>query len=133
MHKKIRVWKEGFPPIADKKATILILGTMPGEESLRKQEYYGNPRNTFWKIMATLFEFEHEEIYEERVKRLKINHIALWDVMQACERLGSLDSAIIDNTIAENDITNNIFSIVSNFHIVNTFSDEFVWIYIFFS
>ena len=95
--------KEGFPPIADKRATILILGTMPGEESLRKQEYYGNPRNAFWKIMATLFEFEYEEIYEERVRRLKNNNIALWDVMQACERQGSLDSAIIDNTIAEND------------------------------
>ena len=95
--------KEGFPPIADERATILILGTMPGEESLRKQEYYGNPRNTFWKIMARLFEFEHAETYEERVRRLKINNIALWDVMQACERQGSLDSAIIDNTIAEND------------------------------
>lgn len=95
--------KQGFPPIADEGATILILGTMPGEESLRKQEYYGNPRNTFWKIMASLFEFEHAEIYAERVSSLKINNIALWDVMQACERQGSLDSAIIDSTIAEND------------------------------
>jgi len=53
--------------------------------------------------MASLFEFEHAEIYAERVRRLKISNIALWDVMQACERQGSLDSAIIDSTIAEND------------------------------
>ena len=95
--------KEGFPPIADERATVLILGTMPGEESLKKKEYYGNPRNTFWKIMARLFEFEHAAIYEERTKILKNNKIALWDVMQACERQGSLDSAIIDSSIAEND------------------------------
>ncbi len=95
--------KEGFPPIADAQATVLILGSMPSEESLRKKEYYGNPRNTFWKIMARLLEFEHAAIYEERMGILKNNKIALWDVMQTCERQGSLDSAIIDSTIVEND------------------------------
>lgn len=95
--------KEGFPPIADERATVLILGTMPGEESLKKNEYYGNPRNMFWKIMARLLEFEYTAIYEERTRILKNNKIALWDVMQACERQGSLDSAIIDSTIEEND------------------------------
>jgi hypoxanthine-DNA glycosylase len=95
--------KEGFSPIADVHARVLILGTMPGEESLRKNEYYGNPRNTFWKIMGRLYEFEHDASYEERTKILKKNKIALWDVMQACERQGSLDSAINDRAIAEND------------------------------
>ena len=60
--------KEGFPPIADERATVLILGTMPGEESLKKNEYYGNPRNAFWKIIARLFEFKHAAIYEERIR-----------------------------------------------------------------
>ena len=95
--------KEGFPPIADERATVLILGTMPGEESLKKKEYYGNPRNTFWKIMARLFEFKHTATYEERTRILKKNKIALWDVIQACERQGSLDSAIIDSSVAENN------------------------------
>ncbi|HEC13924.1 MAG TPA: DNA-deoxyinosine glycosylase [Acidiferrobacteraceae bacterium] len=95
--------KKGFPPIADERATVLILGTMPSEESLRKKEYYGNPRNTFWEIMARLLEFEYTAIYEVRTRTLRNNKIALWDVMQACERQGSLDSAIIDSTIAEND------------------------------
>jgi len=92
------VYNVALTPItlADEWATVLILGTMPGEESLRKKEYYANPRNTFWKIMARLFEFGHDASYEE-------NKIALWDVMQACERQGSLDSAINDRAIIEND------------------------------
>ncbi|WP_423909540.1 DNA-deoxyinosine glycosylase [Candidatus Spongiihabitans sp.] len=95
--------KEGFPPIADARATVLILGTMPSEESLRKKQYYGNPRNAFWKIMGRLLKFERAAIYEERTEILKNNKIALWDVMQSCERQGSLDSAIINSTIIEND------------------------------
>lgn len=94
---------KGFPPIADAKATILILGTMPSEESLKKKEYYGNPRNAFWKIMATLFAFENITSYEGRTIELKNNHIALWDVMRDCERQGSLDSAIVDSSIVAND------------------------------
>ena len=76
---------------------------MPGDESLIKNEYYAHSRNTFWKIMARLFEFKHDASYEERTGTLIKNKIALWDVMQACERQGSLDSAIIDRTIVEND------------------------------
>lgn len=95
--------KEGFPPIADDRSTILILGSMPSEESLRKQEYYGHPRNGFWKIMGSLFGFDHVGSYKDRVNNLKNNNVALWDVMHTCERQGSLDSSIIDSTIAEND------------------------------
>jgi len=95
--------KEGFPPISNEWATILILGTIPGEESLRKNEYYANSRNTFWKIIARLLEFDHDTSYEERKRALTKNKIALWDVMQACKRQGSLDSAIDDRTIVEND------------------------------
>ena len=95
--------KKGFPPIINKTAAVLILGSMPGEESLRKNEYYGHPRNAFWKIMATLFEFDPLIKYEERIKILLKNKIALWDVMRLCERKGSLDSNIKSKTIVEND------------------------------
>lgn len=97
------VRKQGFPPIADDRAVILILGSMPSEESLRKQEYYGHPRNAFWKIMAQLFEFEQTSSYAKRGAALKQNRIAVWDVLQACERQGSLDSAIVDSSITENN------------------------------
>ncbi|MGK5092581.1 DNA-deoxyinosine glycosylase [Deltaproteobacteria bacterium TL4] len=95
--------KQGFPPIAEKTAIILILGTMPGEESLKKKEYYAHPRNAFWEIMASLFDFNPSLNYEEKNEILKDNRIALWDVMKACEREGSLDSKIKKDTIIEND------------------------------
>jgi TDG/mug DNA glycosylase family protein len=95
--------KKGFPPIADKKAKVLILGSMPGEESLRKNEYYANPKNAFWRIMAALFGSGRDLSYKEKARILKENKIALWDVMKSCERRGSLDSAIKDSAIVEND------------------------------
>jgi hypoxanthine-DNA glycosylase len=76
---------------------------MPGEESLKKNEYYGNPRNSFWKIMGSLFEFEPSLQYEVKTRILLENRIALWDVIRYCERKGSLDKNINNETITEND------------------------------
>lgn len=95
--------KQGFPPIADAWARILILGSMPSEASLQKQEYYGHPRNAFWKMMAQLFGFDYLASYAQRTAVLKKHHVAVWDVMQACERQGSLDSAIVDSSITPNN------------------------------
>lgn len=95
--------KTGFPPIADKQATTLILGSMPGEQSLREHQYYANVRNAFWRIMAHLFGFAHDTPYTERAHILLQHHIALWDVIQGCKRRGSLDSAIDNQSIVAND------------------------------
>ena len=89
--------------MAQKDAEVLILGSMPGEESLRRNEYYGNPRNSFWEIMGILFGFNPGLNYNERVNVLKKNRIALWDVMKECERSGSLDTGIKGESIVEND------------------------------
>ncbi len=86
--------KQSFPPITTPNARILILGTMPGEESLARGEYYANPRNQFWRIMQSLFDVPLSAPYNERIARLRENQIALWDVLHSCERVGSLDSAI---------------------------------------
>lgn len=83
-----------FPPIIDKNSKIIILGSIPGVKSLEKQEYYGHPQNKFWKIIFELFNEEFSEDYTEKIKILKKNHIALWDVIDSCERKGSLDSEI---------------------------------------
>jgi len=85
---------EGFAPIIDRNARVLILGTMPGAESLRKREYYAHPRNQFWKIIYSIFDSVLETPYLERVSFLKEKRIALWDVIQCCDREGSSDSKI---------------------------------------
>lgn len=93
----------GFPPIADTHARILILGSLPGQVSLRQQQYYALPRNAFWTIMGHIFEAGPELSYEERSQRLVQNGIALWDVCAAAQRPGSLDSAIVQSSVVPND------------------------------
>ena len=88
--------KIAFPPIAGSNSKILILGTMPGERSLFLQQYYGHAGNHFWKIMYSLFDKTFNKDYEDRKKLLLENGIALWDVLQYSEGLGSADSAIIN-------------------------------------
>ena len=83
-----------FPPVWRSDAEILILGSMPGEESLRQQQYYAFKYNAFWRIMGELFHFDHAQPYPERLECLRKNHVALWDTLQFCEREGSLDSDI---------------------------------------
>lgn len=84
-----------FPPILPENAKILILGTMPGVKSLEKQEYYGHRQNHFWKIMFQLFsDGTIPEAYAARKQLLVDNGIAVWDVLESCQREGSLDSAI---------------------------------------
>ena len=86
--------KYSFSPISHPTATVLILGTMPSEQSLALQQYYGHPRNAFWKIIFSVLETPFSTNYEQRKNILLENRIALWDVLEACMRKGSLDSAI---------------------------------------
>ncbi len=83
-----------FPPVADENATILILGSMPGKESLRQQQYYAHPHNAFWKIMGELYCAHPGLPYAQRLHSLTSARIALWDVLKSCERESSLDSHI---------------------------------------
>jgi hypoxanthine-DNA glycosylase len=86
--------KQAFPPISNQKATVLILGTMPSVQSLELGQYYGNSRNAFWKIIFTIYDAPFTSDYEKKKNFLLHNNIALWDVLEACVRVGSLDSAI---------------------------------------
>lgn len=86
--------KHGLPPLVWPHARILILGSLPGDESLRKQQYYGNPRNQFWAILGLVFDDSVPEDYGERLAYLERHGIALWDVIERAERRGSLDSNI---------------------------------------
>ena len=94
---------EGFPPIAAENSRILILGSMPSETSLKKQQYYGHHRNAFWHIMGEMFAAGHELDYKQRKQILMHNGVAVWDVLQTCFRKGSMDSDIDMNSIQVND------------------------------
>lgn len=83
-----------FPPIVSKDSKVLILGSVPGIKSLQMQEYYAHPQNKFWRILFALFQEDFTADYAEKIELLKKNKIAVWDVIDSCERKGSLDTEI---------------------------------------
>ena len=93
----------GFDPITMPTANVLILGTAPSVASLAAQQYYAHPRNAFWRIMCALLNAPPDLDYAARAELLKRHEIALWDVLQHCERPGSLDSNIKKGSEQAND------------------------------
>jgi len=103
-----------FPWLANSQCTQIILGSMPSEESIRNQQYYGNPRNQFWRIIYAIHETEWNDNYEERKLFLLSKRTALWDVISHCERKGSLDSDI------QNPIMNDFEHLFTEFPNIQT-------------
>ncbi len=91
----------GFPPIARSDARVLILGSLPGQKSIEEQQYYAHPRNAFWPIMEAIFGISGT--YATRSGQLVENSIAVWDVLLASVRPGSLDADIQKETAQSND------------------------------
>ncbi len=83
-----------FPPVAPPGARVLVLGSMPSVESLNQGFYYAHPRNAFWRILSEVYGEPVPGDIPEKIALLTRHDIALWDVLQSCERQGSLDSAI---------------------------------------
>lgn len=87
--------RSGFPAIAGPGTRVLILGSLPGEASLAAGQYYGHPRNDFWRLMGPVIGRDLVPMaYADRLQALAESHIGLWDVIASAERRGSLDSAI---------------------------------------
>ncbi len=85
----------GFPPVADVGTRLLVLGSFPSVASLQAQQYYAHPRNQFWPLLSALFGLDLKAMpYAERVAAVQARGLGIWDVYAACEREGSLDSAI---------------------------------------
>lgn len=92
-----------FAPLARRAAHTLILGSLPGRRSLQMQQYYAHPQNSFWRIIESVFDVDGPRPYAERARTLHRHGIALWDVLAAAERPGSLDSSIVHASAEAND------------------------------
>ncbi len=85
----------GLPPVIGPDTRLLVLGSFPGVASLRAQRYYGHPPNQFWKILGALWSVDLMALpYEQRLDAVRAHGLGIWDVYGACEREGSLDTAI---------------------------------------
>lgn len=85
----------GLAPVIAPATRILVLGSFPGAASLAAQQYYAHPRNQFWRLVSRLVGEDLAILpYADRLPILLAHRIGLWDVLAACEREGSLDSAI---------------------------------------
>lgn len=92
-----------FPPVVAADTRTLILGSLPGAASLAVSQYYGHPRNGFWKLLSEITgEALVPMAYEHRLQALLAQRIGLWDVVAAARRKGSLDSDMSD--IVHNDL-----------------------------
>lgn len=97
-------WAEAFPVVEGPEARVLILGSMPGVASLRAGRYYNHPRNQFWRLLGDLLGCDLVTLdYPQRLERLSAAGIALWDVLYACRRRGSLDADIAADSMIVND------------------------------
>jgi len=95
---------EGFPPLEEPDARVLVLGSLPSVRSLAARQYYAHPRNAFWPIVEALFGIDARVPYSERVAALTARGVAVWDVLGAATRPGSLDSAIESASAEINDL-----------------------------
>lgn len=83
-----------IPPVYDENSEILILGSFPSVKSREAGFFYGHPQNRFWRVLAALYGGKTPATTEEKIAFLHQNHVALWDVLAACEIRGSADSTI---------------------------------------
>ena len=94
--------KQGLPPAIPAAARLLLLGSFPGDESLRQSQYYAHPRNQFWRLLGEVVAEPLFELpYEMRLQRLARHRIGVWDIIVGCDREGSLDGDIRNASFAQ--------------------------------
>ena len=92
-----------FPPLYDKNSRVLILGSFPSVKSREQMFFYGHPQNRFWKVIAAVCNDRVPVTIEEKKKLLHSHGIALWDVIESCDIVGSSDSSI--RNVKVNDLS----------------------------
>ena len=106
-----------FAPVYDTNSKILILGSFPSVKSREQQFFYGHPQNRFWKVIAGLTESKVPQTIEEKKKLLLEHGIAIWDVIESCDIIGSSDSSI------KNVVPADIERVVANSKIQNIYAN----------
>ncbi len=111
--------KQGFSAVVDENTEILILGSLPGDVSIRKHQYYGHPGNDFWRLLGRAIGENLQEMdYKSRLETLKRHRIGLWDVYKAGNREGSEDAKIRDEVINQfsilKDLASNLKLVIFN-------------------
>lgn len=94
--------KRAFEPVVDANTRLLILGSLPGDASLKAGQYYGHPQNGFWRLVGGVIGVDLWTLpYPDRLAALKAAGVGLWDVIASATRPGSLDTAIRDVEAAD--------------------------------
>lgn len=94
----VTVLKRSFPPVADSRTRLLVLGSLPGERSLAERRYYAHPQNQFWPLMGAVIDRDLVALdYPARLAALLDARVGLWDVVATARRAGSSDAAIRDH------------------------------------
>lgn len=94
--------KRAFDPVVDARTRLLILGSLPGDASLKAGQYYAHPRNGFWRLVGGVIDVDLVALpYAQRLEALRAAGVGLWDVIASAERPGSLDAAIRDAEAAD--------------------------------
>lgn len=83
-----------FPPVVDENSRILILGSFPSVKSRDAGFFYGHPQNRFWRLLSTIYHEPTPNHIAEKKALLFRHHIALWDVIAACNINGSSDASV---------------------------------------
>jgi double-stranded uracil-DNA glycosylase len=104
-----------IPPLYNKDSKILILGSFPSVKSREGQFFYHHPQNRFWKVISSIYDLPIPTTIEEKQSMLHLCHIAVWDVIQSCEIVGSSDSSI------KNVVPNNLSIILNSADIIQIF------------
>lgn len=109
--------KQSFEPIFDMNSKILILGSLPSVKSREEGFYYGHPQNRFWLVLSSIYNLEVPKTIDEKIKILIDNNIALWDVIESCDIIGSSDSSI------KNVVSADLGKILANNNIQNIYAN----------
>ena len=103
MNKEYEHITHEFGPVYDENSKVLILGSLPSVKSRQQQFYYGHPQNRFWKVLSAVLGENIGDTPDEKKNIMLKNRIALWDVIQSCDIIGSSDSTI--RNVKANDIS----------------------------